>query len=162
MYPLHSDGLSTGFPSRSSVFLSFVPPEYTQSFSTILSFAEHLLLRGNFISKLYSSYLSRASSAFKLFEAGLRPLELSLSGQQHLQGIRGRASAPRVISLGPAAPSRHSRQGFGPSNYLFRASSAFRIFEAGLRSLELSLSGQQRLRDIQSQASDLRVAFSAQ
>jgi hypothetical protein len=141
MYPLHSDGLSTGFPSRSFVLLSFVPPEYTQSFSTILSFAEHLLLRGNFRSKLYSNYLFRASSAFEIFEAGLRSLELSLSGQQRLRDIRGRASAPRVIFLGPAAPSRYSRQGFDPSNYRFRAGSTFEIFEAGLRPLELSFSG---------------------
>jgi hypothetical protein len=83
-----------------------------------------------------------ASSAFKIFEAGLRPLKLFLSGQQCLQVIRGRASVPRIISFGPAVPSRYSRQGFGPSNYFFRASSAFKIFEAGLRSFELSFSAQ--------------------
>jgi hypothetical protein len=99
----------------------------------------------------------RASSAFNIFEAGLRSLELSLLGQQRLQDIRGRASVPRIISFGPAAPSTYSRQGFGLSNYLFRASSAFKIFEAGLRSLELSLSGQQRLQDIRGRASVPRI-----
>jgi hypothetical protein len=122
MYPLHSDGLSTGSLSRSFLLLTFVPPEYTQSFSMTLFFAEHLLLRGNF-----------------------RSLELSLSGQQCLPHIRGWASVPRIISFGPAVPSTYSRPGFGPLNYFFRASSAFKIFEAGLRSLELSLLGQQRL-----------------
>jgi hypothetical protein len=82
--------------------------------------------------------LSRASSAFNLFEAGLRSLELSFSGQQCLQVIRGRASVPRIVFLGPTVPSSYSRLGFSPSNCLFRASSAFKLFEAGLRSLELS------------------------
>jgi hypothetical protein len=119
--------------------------------------------------------LFRASSAFKIFEAGLRSLELlsfgpaapsrylrqgfGLSnclflGQQRLQDIQGRASVPRItlfrassafkifeaglqslelLSFGPAAPSRYSRQGFGPSNY--------------------SLLGQQRLQDIRGRAS---------
>jgi hypothetical protein len=51
----------------------------------------------------------------------------------------------RIAFFGPAVPSGYSRLGFGPSNYLFRASSAFKLFEAGLRSLELSFSGQQCL-----------------
>jgi hypothetical protein len=51
----------------------------------------------------------RASSAFKIFEAGLRSLELLFSGQQRLQDIRGRASVPRIAFFGPAAPSRYSR-----------------------------------------------------
>jgi hypothetical protein len=59
----------------------------------------------------------RASSASILFECGLRSLE--------------------SFSFGPAAPSTYSRQGFGPSNYLFRASSAFKIFEARLWPFEL-------------------------
>jgi hypothetical protein len=86
-------------------------------------------------------------------------LELSLSGQQRLQDIRGRTSVPRIVSFGPAAPSRYSRQDFGPSNCLFRASSTFKIFEAGLRSLELLLSGQQRLQDIRGRASVPRIFF---
>jgi hypothetical protein len=104
-----------------------------------------------------SNYFFRASSAFKIFEVGLRSLELFLSGQQRLQDIRGRASAPRIISFGPAVPSRYSRQGFGPSNYFFWASSAFKIFEAGLRPLELFLSGQQCLQDIRGRASVHRI-----
>jgi hypothetical protein len=111
-------------------------------------------------SKLYSNYLLRAGSAFDIFESGLRTLELFpfgpaapstyssqvsgpsnyfLSGQQRLQEIRCRVSAPRII--------------------FFRASSAFKKFDAGLRSLELALfrarsafelflSGPQRLRAI--------------
>jgi hypothetical protein len=64
----------------------------------------------------------------------------------------------RVNSFGPAAPSMYSRQDFGPSklslsgqqclrcirgrtlvprSHLFRASSAFDVFEAGLWSLEV-------------------------
>jgi hypothetical protein len=104
-----------------------------------------------------SNYLFRASSAFDIFESGLRSFEFSLSGQQRLRHIRVRASVPRIISFGPAAPSTYSSQGFGPSSYLFRASSAFDIFESGLWSLELSLSGQQRLRHIRIRASVLRV-----
>jgi hypothetical protein len=46
----------------------------------------------------------------------------------------------RIVFFGPAVPSSYSRLGFGPSNCLFRASSAFKLFEAGLRSLELSFS----------------------
>jgi hypothetical protein len=114
------------------------------------------------------SYLFWASSAFDVFEVGLWSLG--------------------VISFGPAAPSMYSRQDFGPSklslsgqqrlrcirgrtlvprSYLFRASSAFDVFEVGLWSLgvisfgptapsmhsrqdfgpsKLSLSGRQRLR----------------
>jgi hypothetical protein len=66
------------------------------------------------------------------------PSNYFLSGQQRLQEIRCRVSAPRIISFrassafkkfdaglrslelfpfGPAAPSRNSMQGFGPSNY---------------------------------------------
>jgi hypothetical protein len=46
----------------------------------------------------------------------------------------------------------HSMLGCGPSNCLFRASSAFKLFEAGLRSLELSFSGQQCLQVIRGRA----------
>jgi hypothetical protein len=92
------------------------------------------------------------------FEAGLRSLELSPSGRQRLRDVRGRTSVPRVISFGPAAPSRRSRQDFGPSSYPLRAGSAFETSEAGPPSLGLSLSGQQRLRDIRGRASICRVA----
>jgi hypothetical protein len=83
-----------------------------------------------------SNYLLQASSAFKLFELGLRSLELSSSGQQCLQVIRAWASVPRIIFFGPAVPSDYSSLGSSPSNHLLRASSAFALFEFGLRSLE--------------------------
>jgi hypothetical protein len=89
-----------------------------------------------------------ASSTFKIFEAGLQSLELLSSGQQRLQDIRGGALVPRIAFFGPAVPSRYSRRGFSPSNCFLRASSAFKIFEARLQSLELLSSGQQRLQDI--------------
>jgi hypothetical protein len=92
-----------------------------------------------------SEFSLRASSAFKLFELGLRSLELSSSGQQRLQIIRAWASVPRIIFFGPAVPSNYSSLGFDPSNYLLRANSAFKLFELRLQSLELSSSGQQRL-----------------
>jgi hypothetical protein len=95
-----------------------------------------------------SNCLFRASSAFKLFEAGSRSLELSFLGQQCLQVIRGWASVPRIVFFGPAVPSSYSRLGFGPSNCLFRASSAFKLFEAGSRSLELSSSAQPGLQSV--------------
>jgi hypothetical protein len=107
-------------------------------------------------------------------------------------------SCIQIIYFGPAAPSTYSRnsmQGFGPSNYFlsgqqrlreircrvsapriisFRASSAFKKFDAGLRSLEISsfrarrafelfLPGPQRLRAISfglaSPSSYLRQGF---
>jgi hypothetical protein len=167
---LHLNGISTGFS-----FEAFCAPFFcviricTEFFLTILSFYS-------------SSQFFRASSAFDVFEAGLRSLEVISFGQQRLRDIRSRTSVPRAIPFGPAAPSRYSRQDFGPSklsllgqqrlrdirgrtsvprSYLFRpaapsrysrqdfgpsrlslsASSAFEIFEAGLRSLGLSLSG---------------------
>jgi hypothetical protein len=111
-----------------------------------------------------SNCLFRASSAFKIFEAGLRSLELSFLGQQCLQDIRGRASVPRIVFsgqqrfqdirgralvprivfFGPAAPSRYSRQGFGPLNRLFWPSDAFKVFELEQRTFESSLSSPQR------------------
>jgi hypothetical protein len=105
-----------------------------------------------------SNWVLRARNACS-FEAGLRSLELSLSGQQCLQVIRGWASVPRIVSFGPAVPSSYSRLGFGPSNCLFRAGSAFKLFEAGLRSLELSLSGQRCLQVIRGWASVPRIVF---
>jgi hypothetical protein len=95
-----------------------------------------------------SNRLFRVSSALKLFEAGLWSLESSFSGQQCPQVIRGRASVPRIIVFGSAVPSSYSRPGFVPSNRLFRVSSALKLFEAGLRSLESSFSGQQCLQAI--------------
>jgi hypothetical protein len=101
--------------------------------------------------------LLRASSAFVLFECGLRSLELPSSGQQRLRIIRVRASVPRIAFFGPAAPSYYLSAGFGPSNCLLWASSAFVLFECGLRSLELFLSGRQRLQDIRGRASAPRI-----
>jgi hypothetical protein len=92
-----------------------------------------------------SNYLLQAGSAFKLFELGLRSLKLSSSGQQCLQVIRAWASVPRIIFFGPVVPSNYSSLGFDPSNYLLWANSAFKLFELGLQSLELSSSGQQHL-----------------
>jgi hypothetical protein len=90
-----------------------------------------------FLIELVLNCFFRASSAFKIFEAGLWSLELLLSAQQRLQDIRGWTSVPRITSFGPAAPSRYSRLDFGPLNCFFWASSAIKIFGAGLRSLEL-------------------------
>jgi hypothetical protein len=106
-----------------------------------------------------SSGLFRASSAFELFEAGLRSLESPFSGQQCLRVIRGRTSVPRIAFFGPAVPSSYSRPDFGPSNRLFRASSAFELFEAGLRSLESPFSGQQCLQVIRGRTLVPRIAF---
>jgi hypothetical protein len=106
-----------------------------------------------------SNCLFRLSNTFKLFEAALRSLELSFSGQQCLQVIRGWASVPRIIFFGPAVPSSYSRLGFGPSNCVFRLSNAFKLFEAGLRSLELSFSGQQCLQVIRGCSSSSRIIF---
>jgi hypothetical protein len=105
-----------------------------------------------------SNWVLQARNACS-FEARLRSLELSFSGQQCLQVIRGWASVPRIIFFGPAVPSSYSRLGFGSSNCLFWASSAFKLFEAGLWSLELSFSGQQCLQVIQGWASVPRIVF---
>jgi hypothetical protein len=95
-----------------------------------------------------SNRLLRASNASKLFECGLRSLESSSSGQQCLRIIQVRALVPRIVFFGPAAPPNYSSVGFGPSNHFHRANSASELFECGLRSLESSSSGQQRLRII--------------
>jgi hypothetical protein len=137
------------------VFLLFVLSKHTQDFSTTLSFVERFELGP--LSKECPHI--RGSSRF---EVGLRSLKSPFSGQLRLQDIRGRASVPRIAFFGPAAPSRYSRQSFGPSNCLFRASSAFKIFEAGLRSLELPFLGQQRLQDIRGRASVPRIVFLSQ
>jgi hypothetical protein len=88
-------------------------------------------------------------------------------------------SCTRIIYFGPAAPSTYSSQVSRPSNYLFRANSAFETFEAGFRSLELFpfgpaapsrhsrqgfgpsnyfLLGQQRLQEIQRRAPVPRIS----
>jgi hypothetical protein len=84
-----------------------------------------------------SNCLLRASSAFQLFETGLRSLELSSLGQQCLQVIRDWASVPRIVFFGPAVSSK--------------------LFEPGLWSLELSHSGQQCLQIIRAWASVPRI-----
>jgi hypothetical protein len=93
--------------------------------------------------------LHRASSAVKLFESGLWSLELSFSGLRCLAVTRTWALALRIVFIGLAVPSNYSRPGFGPSNCIFRASSASKLFEARSQPLELYSSGQQRLQVIQ-------------
>jgi hypothetical protein len=85
---------------------------------------------------------------------------LSSSGQQCLQVIRDWASVPRIVFFGPAVPSSYSSLGFGPSNCLLRASSAFKLFKPGLQSLEPSLSSQQRFCFIRVRAPVPRISIS--
>jgi hypothetical protein len=100
-----------------------------------------------------------ASSAFEIFEAGLWSLEVIFFGQQRLRDIRSRTSVPRSYLFRPAAPSRYSRQDFGPSKLSLSASSAFEIFEAGFLVPRVISSGlaapSRRLR----QVSDLSSCF---
>jgi hypothetical protein len=91
--------------------------------------------------------------------SGLRSLELTSSGQQCLQVIRDWASVPQINFFGLAVPSSYSRLGFGPSNCLLRASSAFKLFETGLQFLELSSSGLQCLQVIRAWALVPRIIF---
>jgi hypothetical protein len=105
-----------------------------------------------------SNWVFRARNACS-FDAGLRSLKSSFSGQQCLQVIRGRTSVPRIVFFRSAVPSSYSRPDFGPSNRLFRASSAFKLFEARLRSLESSFSGQQCLQAIRGWASVPRIVL---
>jgi hypothetical protein len=77
----------------------------------------------------------------RFFDDSVFCFKLGFSSKECLL-IRGWALVPQIVFFGPAVPSSYSRLGFGPSNCLFRASSAFKLFEAGLRSLELSFSGQ--------------------
>jgi hypothetical protein len=161
---LHSDGLSTGFSSRSFAPLFCAIRIYTEFFDDSV----FCPFEGIFWSKSYSNRLFgpaapsrysrndfgpsncslRAGSALKIFEERLWSLELLPSGRQRPQDIRGRTLVPRIAPFGPAAPSRYSRKDFGPSNCSFRAGSALKIFEEGLWSLELLLSGRQRPQDI--------------
>jgi hypothetical protein len=124
-----------------------------------------------------SNRLHRASSASILFECGRsvpRIASLGLQrlhiirvrasvpriaslGLQRLHIIRVRASVPRIVFIGPAAPPNYSSTGFGPSNHFLRASSAFILLKCGLRSLESSTSGQQRLYVIRLRASVPRI-----
>jgi hypothetical protein len=93
-----------------------------------------------------SNCLFWACGALQLLELGLWPFESSSSGQQCRQTIRDRALVPRIVFFGPAVPPSCSRLGFGPSNCILRASSAFelfKIFESELRSFESSLSSRQ-------------------
>jgi hypothetical protein len=71
----------------------------------------------------------RASSASKIFEVGLRSLELFLSGQQRLQAIRGWASILRVAFFGPVMPSKNSSSSCGPLDHPFRACSIIMLFK---------------------------------
>jgi hypothetical protein len=153
MCPLHSDDFLTGFPLRFLCSSLLCHPNICRVFSMTLSFAERfewgssskecLLLRGSFRSKSFRIVLSGqqclqdiregdsvlrivfwASSASKIFEAGLWSLELSfrassaskifearfwslelfLSGQQCLQDIRGGVADLRIIPFEPLAP----------------------------------------------------------
>jgi hypothetical protein len=89
-------------------------------------------------------------------------LESFFLGQQRLHILRVRASVPRIIFFGPAAPPYSSSAGFDPSNRSLWASSTSIFFECGLWSLELLLSGQQRLGIIRVRAPVPRIAPSGQ
>jgi hypothetical protein len=89
----------------------------------------------------------------------LLSLESPLSDQQRIRIIQVRASVPRMVFFGPAAPLLYSRAGFGPSNGFLWASSASTLFDCRLRSLESSSSGQQRLQIIRVWASVSRIVF---
>jgi hypothetical protein len=80
-------------------------------------------------------------------------------GQQCLHVIRVRASVPQNCLFGPAAPPNYLSLGSGPSNLPLRASSASKLFELGLWSLESSSSGQQRLWIIRVWASFPQIIF---
>jgi hypothetical protein len=58
-------------------------------------------------------------------------LEILSSGLQCFPSIRARASDPRIIFFGPAAPLHYSSVGASPSSYLLWASSASALFECG-------------------------------
>jgi hypothetical protein len=106
-----------------------------------------------------SNCLLRASSTSELFECGLRSLEILSSGQQRFRIIRVRALVHRIVFFGPAAPPNYSSAGSGPSKFSLWASSTSGLFECGFWSLELSSSGQQRLRIIRVRALVPRIVF---
>jgi hypothetical protein len=106
-----------------------------------------------------ANYLVPRSALSILFECGLRSLESFSLGQQRLYIIRVRASVPRIIFFGPAAPLYYLSAGFSPSNRSLRASSASILFECGLRSLESFSLGQQCLYIIRVRASVPRIAL---
>jgi hypothetical protein len=118
--------------------LFFVLPKHTQDFF------DGFVFRWTFRIGVYEQGMPAHSREFFL---GFASKTLS-SGQQCLQVIRGWASIPRFVFFGPAVPPSYSRLGFDPSICLLRVSSAFELFEVGLRSLELSSSGQQCLQSI--------------
>jgi hypothetical protein len=89
--------------------------------------------------------LWKASSASILFECGFWSIELLLLGQKRFYIIWVRASVPQIASFWPAAPLYYSSAGIGPSNCFFWANNASILFECGLRSLELLLSGRRCL-----------------
>jgi hypothetical protein len=79
----------------------------------------------------------RASSAFKKFDAGFRPLELALSGPAAPSSYFFRArSALELFPFGLASPSSYLRQGFDLSSHLFRSNKTFRGFRFELRIFE--------------------------
>jgi hypothetical protein len=123
---------------------------FVERFGLGSSSKECLFIQGScrFLVEIVSNCLFQASSAFKLFEAGLRPLELSFSGQQCLQDIRGGTLIPRIVFFGPAMPSKCSSLNFGPSNHPFRAGSAFILFEYGCPNPRNASPGRWRLHSV--------------
>jgi hypothetical protein len=99
----------------------------------------------------YSSFLCYPNT-LKVFRRLCFCFELGFLSEECLL-IRGRTSVPRIVFFRPVVPSSYSRPGFGPLNHLFRAGSAFKLFEAGLRSLESSFLGRQCLQVIRGRAS---------
>jgi hypothetical protein len=85
-----------------------------QGFLTTLSFVE----RFEWVSLGKECSLElffQASSAFKIFEAGLRSLELFFWASSAFKIFEAGLWSLELF-FGLAAPSRYSRQGFGPSN----------------------------------------------
>jgi hypothetical protein len=83
-----------------------------------------------------SNHFLRASSASILFECGLRSLESFSLGQQRLHIIRVRASVPRIIFFGLAAPLHYLSVGFRSLESHLSAISAFILFGYGPLSFE--------------------------
>jgi hypothetical protein len=93
-----------------------------------------IALFGPVVPLQYSSVGSGPSNYFlRIFDAstisGLRSLELFPLDLRRLYNIRVRASIPRIIFFGPAAPPYYLSAGFGPSSHFLWASSAsVRVF----------------------------------